>query len=68
MAPHSPFFARFSRTQSGTKFLLASVHERLALVTEVVTGAMLELNVPELSSTYLPTENFSAVLPVPNKS
>src|SRR5688572_12088706 len=68
MAPHSPFFAKFVKTQSGTKFLLESFHERLAEVTDVVTGVMFALKVPELSSTYFPTENFRAVLPEPKRS
>src|ERR1044071_74200 len=68
IAPHSPLDAKLGRSQLGTKSRVASVHDRFADVTDVVTGAMLELNVPELSSRYRPTDSFSAVRPVPVRS
>jgi hypothetical protein len=38
IAPHSPFAARLSRSQSGTKFRLASFHDRVVLTTRRSTG------------------------------
>ncbi len=37
-APHSPFKAKFPRSQSGTKFLFASVQARDAELTDVLIG------------------------------
>src|SRR3977135_1094202 len=66
--PHSPFNARFARSQSGRKFPLVSFHERVAVLMAVVMGLLLVVMVALFLATYRPSATLSAVLPSPNRS
>src|SRR5438046_1569105 len=69
MAPHSPLAAGLVMTQSGTKFLLASAHERVVVTTIRLTGLRpAAMPVAESPCTYLLRVAFSAVFPLPKRS
>jgi hypothetical protein len=68
IAPHSPFAARFARSQSGMRFPLASFHERFTMLIEAVIGLIAWVIVTEVLSTKRPSAALIAVRPLPNRS
>src|SRR5262245_1163890 len=72
--PHSPLVPCASkkwagpRSQLGTKSRFPSIHGRLALLTEVVSGLFASANDTTCAPTYRPTDPRIAVRPLPNTS
>src|SRR5262245_40491654 len=67
-APHSPFRAELNRSQSATKLPFTSVHVRVAVLTDVLTGLLRLANPVASAATYRLMLALTAVLPVPNRS
>src|SRR3954447_12975694 len=67
-APHSPFWAVFTKSQFGTKSPFASPHCRDALLTDVFTGLFAVAVAVVCDWRYRPMLPLITVFPVPNTS
>src|SRR5258705_2542610 len=67
IAPHSPLASGLTRLQSGTKLRFASAHERVVLVTSVLSGLGSAASGEPAASfcRYLFRLTFTAVFPFP---
>src|SRR5437762_12291724 len=65
IAPHSPFNAKFDRSQSGVKSLLRSVQLRNAVKTDEANGWKRRVMPLRLSWLERPAEALRAVRPLP---
>src|SRR5262245_54301504 len=68
IAAHSPFAAKFVRSQSGTKLPFTSFQVRDAFDTTAAAGCSASRYVVLMLDTYRPNEPLIAVLPLPNTS
>src|SRR3982751_4076709 len=67
-APHSPFAAVLTRSQSGLKFRLASIQLRLALLMRVLTGLFAVAVATDSLARGWPELNRGTGLPLPRTS
>src|SRR5262245_21504299 len=69
VGPHSPFAIGLVNSQSGTKLVLLSLHDRVAELTSAFTGFGLDPSVFSVwPSRYLLKVTLMAVLPSPRRS